>query len=178
VASLQANDFRAGEIALEPEDVADLGAAPAVDGLIVIADAADVAMLAREQAQPQILRDIGVLVFVNQQVPELPLIPRQDLGLLRKQRDRMQQQVAEIAGVQRAQSFLILAVERDSSATGEFDILGRAYLLRRKPAILPALDHGEQRPCRPAFFIDLLRLQELLQQSDLVVGVEDGEAWL
>ena len=42
VIALQPDDFRAGEIVLEAQDVVDLGAAPAVDRLIVIADAADV----------------------------------------------------------------------------------------------------------------------------------------
>ena len=39
---LEPNDCRAGKIAFEPQDVADLGTAPAVDRLIVVADAAQV----------------------------------------------------------------------------------------------------------------------------------------
>ena len=42
VVALQADDFGAGKIVLEAQDVVHLGAAPAVDRLIVIADAADV----------------------------------------------------------------------------------------------------------------------------------------
>ena len=42
VISLEADDFGAGEIVIEAQDVIDLRPAPAVDRLVVIADAADV----------------------------------------------------------------------------------------------------------------------------------------
>ena len=42
VVSLQPDDLRAGEVVIEAQDVIDLGAAPAIDRLVVIADAADV----------------------------------------------------------------------------------------------------------------------------------------
>src|SRR5437867_8828155 len=90
VVALQANHLSARKVALETEDVPDLGAAPAIDRLVIITDAADVAMLAREQPQPQILRDIGVLIFVHQQVSELALIAGENLGLLREECDRVQ----------------------------------------------------------------------------------------
>ena len=74
VVALQPDDSRAREIALEAQDVADLGAAPAIDRLVVVADAAEIAMLLRQQPQPQILGDVGVLVLVDQDVFELPLV--------------------------------------------------------------------------------------------------------
>ena len=42
VITLQPDHRRAGEVVLEAQDVVDLGAAPAVDRLVVVADAADV----------------------------------------------------------------------------------------------------------------------------------------
>ena len=42
VIALEANDLGAGEIVVEAQDVVDLGAAPAIDRLVVVADAADV----------------------------------------------------------------------------------------------------------------------------------------
>ena len=42
VVALEPDDRGAGEIVLEAQDVVDLGAAPAVDRLVVVADAADV----------------------------------------------------------------------------------------------------------------------------------------
>src|SRR5690349_12827406 len=43
VVLFQPDDLRAGEVLLEAEDVGDLGTAPAVDRLVVVADAAEVA---------------------------------------------------------------------------------------------------------------------------------------
>ena len=70
VIAFEADDAGAGKIALELEDVADLGAAPAVDRLVVVTDAADVAPLLGEQAKPQVLGDIGVLVLVDEEILE------------------------------------------------------------------------------------------------------------
>jgi hypothetical protein len=42
VIAFEANDLGAGKVVLEPQDVVHLRAAPAVDGLIVVPDAADV----------------------------------------------------------------------------------------------------------------------------------------
>ena len=131
VVALQPDDLGAGKVVLEAQDVVDLGAAPAIDRLVVVADAADVLERAltprmprradaralararsdevastglalervpasselrraaprlegrgrrsrrvalRQQPQPQILRDVGVLVLVDQDVLEAALI--------------------------------------------------------------------------------------------------------
>jgi hypothetical protein len=47
VIALEPDDLGAGEVVLEAQDVVDLGAAPAVDRLVVVADAADVLELRR-----------------------------------------------------------------------------------------------------------------------------------
>ena len=74
VVAFQADDPGAGEIVLEAQDVADLGAAPGVDRLVVVADAAEVVMALRQRPQPQVLGDVGVLVLVDQDVAELLLV--------------------------------------------------------------------------------------------------------
>ncbi len=42
VVALEADDLGAGKVVVEAQDVVDLGAAPAIDRLVVVADAADV----------------------------------------------------------------------------------------------------------------------------------------
>ena len=42
VIAFEPDDLRAGEVVIEAQDVIDLGAAPAIDRLVVVADAADV----------------------------------------------------------------------------------------------------------------------------------------
>ena len=51
VVLLEPDHLRAGKVLLEAQDVADLGAAPAVDRLVVVADAADVAMRRRASSR-------------------------------------------------------------------------------------------------------------------------------
>ncbi len=57
-----------GVVGLEVEDVAQVRAAPAVDGLIVVAHHREVAVLLREQLDPQVLGPVGVLVLVDVEV--------------------------------------------------------------------------------------------------------------
>src|SRR5262249_22559366 len=118
VVALEADDSGTGKVVLEAQDVVDLRPAPAVDRLVVVADAADVFESPRrrryltglvitgsrrlpragalpEQAQPEILRDVGVLIFVHQDVFEPALVLPQHVGLLAEQPDAFEQQVAE-----------------------------------------------------------------------------------
>ena len=74
VVALEADHLRARKILLKAQDVADLRAAPAVDRLIVVADAGDVAVRLGEQAQPEILSDVGVLILVDQDGAKASLI--------------------------------------------------------------------------------------------------------
>src|SRR5947207_15845296 len=63
---LEADGFCAREILFEAQDVGDLGAAPRIDRLVVVADAAEIAAGFGEELQPLILRLVGVLIFVDQ----------------------------------------------------------------------------------------------------------------
>ncbi len=152
---LEPDDQRAREIALEFQDVADLGAAPAVDRLIIVADAAQILVLLRQETQPQILRDIGVLVLVDQQIAEATLVGAEDLGIGGKQGQIMQQEVAEIDRVHRREALLIAAVERDGTPIGVVAGIARRHLVRDEAAILPALDLPQQRARWPAPLVDI-----------------------
>ena len=70
VVSLQLDHARARVVALEVEDVADVGAAPAVDRLVLVADDGDAAGAARQQAHQPVLDAVGVLELVDQHVIE------------------------------------------------------------------------------------------------------------
>src|SRR6202034_509529 len=64
VVLFQANDRGIRKIALKVEDVADVRATPAVDGLILIAHHANIFVHLGEQAHQLILAAVGVLIFV------------------------------------------------------------------------------------------------------------------
>src|SRR6202034_23567 len=74
--------------------------------------------------------------------------------------------------------FLKRLVKLETFAVGESGSLARWNLIRREAAIFPAVDHHRQHARRPALLVDILDLEELLEQTDLVVDVEDGEIGL
>ncbi len=110
VIRLEPDDARPLEILLEAEDVFDLGAAPRIDRLIVIADAADIAVPLREQPEPEILHEVRVLVLVDQDVAERAVILREDVRVAAQHLGHVQQQIAEIGGIQCAEPVLIRGV--------------------------------------------------------------------
>ena len=99
VIALEPDDLGAGEVGLEPENVVHLRAAPAIDRLIVVADAANIAVALGEQAQPEILRHVGVLILVHQHIEEALLIFFQHVGVLLKQAQILQEKIAEVGSV-------------------------------------------------------------------------------
>jgi hypothetical protein len=177
VVLLEPDDLRAGEVLLEAQDVAHLRPAPAVDRLVVVADAGDVAVAGGEQPQPEILGDVGVLVLVDEDVAEPALVLLEHVRMCLQDAEDVQQQVAEVAGVERAQPLLVGGVEL-GAAMREGVRLRRRHLLGGQGAVLPAVDQAGEVARRPALLVDVRRLDELAHQPHLVVGVEDGEVRL
>ncbi len=175
VVALEADDRRARKIVLEAQDVVDLRAPPAIDRLVVVADAAEVLARLGEEAQPQILRDVGVLVLVHQHVAEALLVLLQHVRVLAPEPQAFEQEVAEIRRVQRLQPLLVGAVEPRAAPVREDGRLSGGYVLRGEAPVLPAVDEGGELARRPALLVDLLGRDDLLEQPDLVVGAEDGE---
>ena len=66
----------------EIKQIGDLGPAPAVDALVIIADNAEVAMLLRQEVDEIKLRRVGVLVFVDHHVLEFPAAIFQNVRML------------------------------------------------------------------------------------------------
>jgi hypothetical protein len=55
----------------------------------------------RQKSQPEVLGDVGVLVFVYKNVAEPPAILLQQVLVLLEDVDDVEQQIAEIDGVER-----------------------------------------------------------------------------
>ncbi len=80
----------------EVEDVADVGAAKPVDRLVVVAHHRDVAVLRRQQVDQHVLRAVGVLVLVDEDMAK-PVPPfGQRLGVTAVELDQLHDQVVEI----------------------------------------------------------------------------------
>ena len=124
------------------------------------------------------MRDVGVLVFVDQDEFEAALIISQHVRVLAEQADVFQQQIAEIGGVEDLQPLLIVRIELAALAVGEHRGFARRHLRRPEPTVLPAVDQAGQHPRRPALVVDAFGLKQLLEQPYLVVGIEHGEIGL
>ena len=87
----------------------------------------------------------------------------------------MEQQIAEIAGVQRLQPVLIERIHALPAAIGVAFIIPGIEHVGSQPLVLPAVDQPAQLARGPAFFVQFLGLNELLQKAQLIVGIENGE---
>ena len=132
----------------------------------------------RQQPEPQVLRDVGVLVLVHQQVAEALLVVGEHVGVRGEEGQVVQQQVAEIDGVHGPQPLLIGGVEGRRAAVGVVGAVRARHLVDGEAPVLPALDDDGEGARRPALLVDVGRLDDLLEQANLVVGVEDGEVGL
>jgi hypothetical protein len=95
VVFLQPHQVCPRKILLELAHVADVGAAPAVDRLVVVAHRADVAVAA-QRADELVLGQVGVLELVDQQEREAALPGPQPVGPLPEQPERQQEEVVEV----------------------------------------------------------------------------------
>jgi hypothetical protein len=114
-------------VALEVEDVAHLGAAPAVDALVVVADHADVLRLAGEVHEQVELGRVRVLVLVDHQVPEAVGVLLLHRWVLLEEPRGQQQQVVEVDGPLCLQREL---VEREDDVRDEIVVVALPLGLR------------------------------------------------
>ena len=126
IAELEVDTACFGEVLVEAEDVLQLGAPPAVDGLVGVADGEHVVASFGELAQQDVLRQVRVLVLVDQDVRE-PFRPAvADIGHVVQQPDGGQEHIVEVEGVAGAQRALVHAGE----AALELRILAVAVVAR------------------------------------------------
>ncbi len=104
VVALQLHHRRAGFVALEVEDVAEVGPAPGVDRLVVVAHDAQVVVGGGQGPDDPVLGPVGVLVLVDVQVAPARLVAGQDVRLGLEEPDGPAQQVVEVerAGLAKA----------------------------------------------------------------------------
>ena len=132
-------------------------------------------MFLGEEAQPEILRDVRVLILIHQHVAKTPLILFEHVGIVLEDRQIVDQQVAEIGGVERRQPRLIGLVEIDPASVGEMPGFVLGNFVGRQAAVFPAIDDDGEPATGPAFDVEIGRLDHLLGEPRLIVGVENGE---
>ncbi len=147
VVLLQVDGLRVRVVALEVQDVADIGRAPGVDRLIGVAHNADVAVAAGQQPRELVLRHVGVLELVDQHVEEALLVLLAGCLVLAQQLHRAQDHVVEVEGVVRLQRGLVAVVRARDDLAEVVAHAGGVGAGRRQLA-LGAGDGGQHGPWR------------------------------
>ena len=85
----------------------NVGAAPAIDGLILVSDDADIVVRACEVPDQPVLHPVGILVFVHHDVLETRAVLLGCGGEFIEQLNRLDQQIVKIERVGLTQAFFI-----------------------------------------------------------------------
>ncbi len=192
------------EVVLELDDVADVGAAERIDRLVGVADhgerrARDLAAaaavrlreavlgleivggrgihLARQLANERVLRVVGVLVLVDEDVPEPATIQRRHGRERPEQVDGLRDQVVEVERVRLRQRLRVPAEDLDEPGLVRVVEVGRARVgLDVGELVLGLRDLAEHTADREAEGVGIQLLDDALDEGARVGRVVDGEA--
>ncbi len=168
------DDHRLGPVLLEGQDVADVGAAPAIDRLVGIAGGADIAVGQRQGLGQAILRVVGVLVLIDEQELEpIGQLAADSRVVLQQKRD-LHQQVVEIQSVALGEDLLVARVDLGQGPREEVlsPFLKR---FRVDQLVLQSGDGVEHTGRREVRSVEAAILDRLLDALALVGRVIDAE---
>ncbi len=173
VVLLEANGLGALIVGQEALDVLDLGAAPAVDGLVIVADDHHFAAVASQHPQPGVLDTVGILELIHQDVLEAVAVVLEDVGLAQPQLVGAQQEFCEVHQPGAIAGLLIglvdLLIGAGDGVAVEIDVAGAQAL------VLLAVDVAHHGARRPVLLVEVEGLEHPADEAVLVVGVEDLE---
>ena len=154
---LELDDARLGIVLLEGEDVLDVGTAPAVDGLVVIAHDHEVLVLGREQVGDRVLDVVGVLILVHADLAETILVALEHVRVLGEQLIGLDQQVVEVHRVGAGKAALEHGIHA-SGLAGERVVVPRGlvgHLLGRDHRVFRLGDTRADRLQRELLGVDI-----------------------
>ncbi len=174
VVAFELDGHRVWEVALEVEDVLHIGAAPLVDRLVGVADHAQVAVHAHELLHEQVLRPVGVLIFVDHREAEAPRVALAHGRRGVEEFDGLEQQVVEVEGAGFLERVEIALVQLADVAVAQVPrVLERLGPFHAVLRVADARQHHarlERRVVHAGVF------HELLDHRLLIAGIVDGEA--
>ena len=173
---LERDNLSGRPVALKVEDVADVCAAPAIDGLVVVTHHAEIAVFGGEFAYPGVLDAVGVLVLINVQVLPLRSVAIRNGGRLLQKAQPLEEQVIKVEGFK---SLELSGVTPRKSSDEALVVRDRAilHLICAEAIVLRAANRAknEARLRLPRRW-QVVLFQEPLDHARLIVGVVDGEA--
>lgn len=176
VVLFQADGLRAREVAQEALHVLDLGTAPTVDGLVIVANHEHVAGIAGQHAHEGVLDGIGVLELVHQDFAEARAVVRQQGRVVTQQFVRAQQQFGEVDQAGAVAARLVLDVGLAHGFQPRVVRFG-LDVLRAAAFVLLRVDPPRDLLGRVFAVVQFQRLHHALDQPQLIVRVHHLEAF-
>ena len=161
------------EFAGELLDVLDARATPAIDGLVVVAHHEEPPPVSRKERDPCVLKGVGVLELVHEQVREPLLVLGEQVGLLAQHLPRPEQELGEVDEPARRARRLVGPVHLGHPPFPEVARLGE--MAGAHPVLLLAVDEPLGLLGRPAPLVEVHLPHEPPHEAELVVAVGDLE---
>ena len=173
VVLLQPHDLAAGKIRRQPHHVLDAGTAPGVHALVVITHREQHTRRSGQCAQPAVLQRVGVLELVDEDVAEAAPVVHLDLLHVARQLVGAQQQLGKVDHALTLAGRLVGGVDAHELALRVVAFVGE--VLRSARLLLLRIDPARHGLRRPLVVRQVQSLEHALDQSYLVVGVENLE---
>ncbi len=168
---LQPLQCSAGKIPLHALHVFHARAAETVDGLIVVADGEQRAMIPYQQAQPCVLQCVRVLELIHQHVPETLAVVAEHIWLITEQLMGAQQEFRKIHQPGARTGLLVGTVDLDRLA--QRWIASIIQMLGTETVFLLAVDEPLRLARRKLRLVQLQGAHDAPHGAQLVVTVQD-----
>ena len=111
VVTFEFEEFGIGISFLESKDILDVGSTEGVDGLCIISYHADMVVWFRQSLDNEVLRIVGILVLIYQDISEVVLVFAQHVLVLLKEGVGHEEQIVEIHGVAGFQPAVVFHID-------------------------------------------------------------------
>ena len=180
VVLLEVKGIQLGIVLLEIQDVLDVGTAESVDALCIVTHHAHIAVGSAEHLDDFILREIGVLVLIDQDIPEAMLVFVEDLGVALQQFVGLEKQIIEIHGTRLETTQGVGFVEAVHIAAAVRQVFADQVavvfvFLRTQQVVFSTGDAVVDDVGLVQIGIELQLLDQSFDQALAVVGIVDGE---
>jgi len=172
---------RTGVFVGKVEDVAEVGSAPRVDGLGIVADDHEIVLRGGEEVDELGLEGVGVLILVDEDPLELALVVLADPGILLQEPQRLDEEIIEVHRVG-GLFFLLVSFVQFLDGDGEMFEVGVAAVEQVGDPDAgvggEAEDVGEDFGFGKAhrLGVDLALADDGVHDLLLILSVHDGEA--
>ena len=174
VVLLQLNGLAVFKVLLKVQDVGDVGAAPAINGLVIVAYDHEVLVLGGQQVGDLVLDVVGVLILVDANVAETLLVLIEHLGAGAQQFERAHEQVVEVHRIGGAQAALQFQVDlRGLFVVGAIGTL--EHVLGADHGVFGRTDLAADHIDGELLLLDTERLHNIAHHALGIVVIVDGE---